>query len=179
MSLFEDLQVVRRGMKLFEKDRKYHELTIEIGKMKKESGKIEMVKPLIQERILLQYNPSNPPEGLLSEEELKSRGLIVLDALSERKSYLLDLCEDSSDICEKFRDCVLRMFGEAKLSLSLNLNQNLVNNETNRCEPILAKNQSQDSRHSNLESFGSWLTELESNSNNKSKEDSGESKSSP
>jgi hypothetical protein len=120
VSLFEELQVVRRGMKLFEKDRKYNELTVEIEKMKKETGKFDMVKPLIQERILLQYNPSNPSEGLLSEEELKSRGLIVLDALTERKSYLWDLGEDSYDICEKFRDCVLRAFGEAKLSLSLN-----------------------------------------------------------
>ena len=80
--LFEELHVVRRGIKLFEKDRQYRELTVEIEKMKKLNK--AMVKTLTQQRRQLDYNPSPPPEGMLSEEDLRSRGLKVLENLSER-----------------------------------------------------------------------------------------------
>ncbi len=119
VSLFEELHVVRSGIRLLENDRKYRELTIEIENLKK----IDKPKALslTQQRLQLRFDPSNPPEGMLSEEELKSRGLIVLDRLSERESCLFQLGEGSlSEICEKFQECVVRMFKGVKLPLHVN-----------------------------------------------------------
>jgi len=134
--LFEELHVVRRGIKLFEKDRQYRELTVEIEKMKKLNK--SMVKSLTQQRRQLDYNPSTPPEGMLSEEDLRSRGLKVLENLSERESELLENGEDFlSAICEKFHECVSRMFEEANISLSLDSSKMGMNEDTSSTESPL------------------------------------------
>ncbi len=117
MSLFQELHVIKRGIKLLEKDRKYRELTIEIESAKKTDLKRALTS--CQQRLNLHYNPAQPPEGMLSEEELRSRGLIVLDRLSERGSFLLDLGEESSQICERYRRCLLGMFEGVNVSLSI------------------------------------------------------------
>ncbi len=106
-SLFQELRVIKRGIKLLEKDQKYRELTIEIETARRTD--LKKALPLSQ-RLSLQYNPSQPPEGMPSEEELRSRGLIVLDRLSERELFLLDLGEESSQICESYRRWLLAMF---------------------------------------------------------------------
>jgi len=117
VSLFQELHVIKRGIKLLEKDRKYRELTIEIETARRTD--LKKALPLSQQRLSLQYNPSQPPEGMLSEEELRSRGLKVLDRLSERKLFLLDLGEESSQICESYRRCLLGMFEGVNVSLSI------------------------------------------------------------
>jgi len=117
VSLFQELHVIKRGIKLLEKDRKYRELTIEIETARRTD--LKKALPLSQQRLSLQYNPSQPPEGMLSEEELRSRGLIVLDRLSERELFLLDLGEESSQICESYRRCLLGMFEGVNVSLSI------------------------------------------------------------
>jgi len=117
VSLFQELHVIKRGIKLLEKDRKYRELTLEIEAARRKD--LKKALPLSQQRLSLRYNPSQPPEGMLSEEELRSRGLIVLDRLSERELFLLDLGEESSQICESYRRCLLGMFEGVNVSLSI------------------------------------------------------------
>ena len=66
MSLFQELHVIKRGIKLLEKDRKYRELTVEIETVRRKDSTIALA--LSQQRLSLQYNPSQPPEGMLSEK---------------------------------------------------------------------------------------------------------------
>ena len=77
IDLFQELLAMIRAMSIREKRLKYMKLSEEIRQDR-------LNATLRADRVSLQYNPSSPPLGSLSEEELKTRCDSLLEKLSER-----------------------------------------------------------------------------------------------
>ena len=84
---FHELLLLKRAMSIREKSQKYSKLTEEIRQVGK-TDRLRMVE-LRKDRKSLKYNPSNPPDGSLNDEEMKSRCEKLMETLSELSVSLL------------------------------------------------------------------------------------------
>jgi serine/threonine protein kinase len=105
-TLFGELHAISRSLLSLEEDPKYHDSGESINIRNSAASPLLCSRPL-------------PPGGNLSEEELKSRGSLLLAILSQREFYFLS--KDSREICVMFRECVKKMFDRANLPLEVNL----------------------------------------------------------
>ncbi len=114
VELFREYCRLMRAMLLRKKAMKFDEITKQIQVTRDRS---KIVK-LVGERDALKYNPLEPPKGMLSSEDIQSRGQEFVDQISEREIKLLIQGEEEmSDDCINYQKKILSYSREIGIEL--------------------------------------------------------------
>ncbi len=114
LELFEEYCQLKRAMFIRKKVMRYEAITNKIQSTRDNLR----IRTLIGERNGVGYNPKQPPEGMLSVEEIKIRGKKFVDNLLERERYLLlNEEEDQAMECENHRLSILKLFDSIGIDL--------------------------------------------------------------